>query len=148
MNQRDIREQDYQQGLIGEHSIFQKLTLQGYSLEKSNRYDFYDFKLNSDYLVELKSRQDINKDTYDTTILPYSKIKEFKRVKKDYRDLILIFSFSDNDNYYVTYKQLCKAKPCIQIKPFNRYSGFKHKSKLHLFIPTHLLKPLEQLVLS
>ena len=82
MSERQICEHDYQQGLISENDIFKKLTSQGYTLEKSNRYKFYDFKLNDNYLVELKSRSNINKDTYTTTILPYSKIKEFKRVKR------------------------------------------------------------------
>ena len=146
MNEQQTIENDYQQGLQSETEIMDKLQKKGFHVESSTRYEWYDFKLNQKYLCENKKRN-IAKNKYDTTIFPLSKIQQFKKVKYDYKDLILIFSFTDND-YYTTYNEICKKKHNIQIKPFTRYCGFRHTSRKHLFIPTNMLQPLDQLILE
>ena len=146
----EIREQDYQEGYENELNIFDKLRNKGFSIEETDRYEWYDMKIDNEYLGEIKKRVDINKDTYDTTIFPFSKIREWKKVRKDYNDLILIFSFKDND-YYISYKELREFKKTdtrIKVAPFQRYKGFIHKSRLHYYVPIDLLKPLDNLILS
>ena len=97
MAEQKIREADYQQGLIGEHNISDKLRNMGYHIETRPRYDPFDLTMNEKNLVEIKKRN-IYKDTYNTTILPWSKILEYNEVKKDYRDLICMLK---QTNMYV-----------------------------------------------
>ena len=113
----------------------------GFEVTTTPRYDPFDCIINNKYVGEVKKRN-TNKNTYPTTILPYSKLLEFKKVRHDYEDLILIFKFRDCD-CYTTYQELCRNK--IKVKPFTRYSGFTHKSRKHAFIPTTLLQPLDEL---
>ena len=146
--EQNIRETDYQEGYDNELRILDKLKKQGGNIiiEPTDRYCFYDYLINDKYLCEVKKRN-IIKDKYDTTIFPLSKIRAYQQIKKDYKDLILIFCFNDND-YYITYDKLIKNKKDIQIKPFIRYSGFIHNPRPHLFIPTSLLSPLTELTLK
>ena len=143
-NESDIREQDYQTGFTAETEIFDKLRDKGLEITPTPRYDPFDYIINNKYVGEVKKRN-INKDAFSTTILPYSKLLEFKKVRHDYEDLILIFKFRDCD-CYTTYRELCRNK--VKVKPFTRYSGFTHNTLPHVFIPTTLLKPLDELVLA
>ena len=140
----EIRDNDYQTGLVGETEIFDKLRDKGFEITTTPRYDPFDCIINNKYVGEVKKRN-TNKNTYSTTILPYSKLLEFKKVRHDYEDLILIFKFRDCD-CYTTYRELCINK--VKVKPFTRYSGFTHKSRKHAFIPTTLLHPIDELVLA
>ena len=142
--EQKIRERDYQFGLIGELDIWDKLRKQGYNITPTDRYNPFDYKINDTYLGEVKKRNN-TKDRFPTTLLPYSKLLEYKKVKKNYKDLILIFKFTDGD-YYTTYKTLCKNR--VKYRPFTRYNGFVHETRPHVDIPISLLKPLDQLVLS
>ena len=146
--EQNIRETDYQEGYDNELRILDKLKKQGGNIiiEPTDRYCFYDYLINDKYLCEVKKRN-IIKDKYDTTIFPLSKIRAYQRIKKDYKDLILIFCFTDSD-YYINYKKLIKYQNDIKIKRFTRYSGFQHASRKHLFIPTALLSPLTELTLK
>ena len=139
-----IREHDYETGFIAETEIFDKLRNKGLEITPTLRYDPFDCIINSKYVGEVKKRS-TNKNTYPTTILPYSKLLEFKKVRHDYKDMILIFKFRDED-CYTTYRELCKNR--VEVKPFTRYSGFTHRTRPHVFIPTSLLKPLDELVLA
>ena len=143
-HKQKIREKDYQTGLNAEQDIFDKLSKKGYDITSTDRYNPFDCKINNTYVGEVKERTN-TKDRFPTTILPYSKLLEYKKVKKQYRDLILIFKFTDGD-YYTTYRELCRNK--VEYGPLTRKKGFIHKTKLHAFIPISLLKPLDQLVLS
>ena len=143
-HEQKIREQDYQFGSKGELEIFDKLRTKGYEVTPTPRYNSFDCKINNKYLGEVKKRNNA-KNRFPTTLLPYSKLLEYKRVKKQYRDLILIFKFTDGD-YYTTYRELCRNR--VKIRPFTRYNGFVHKTKPHVDIPISLLKPLDQLVLG
>ena len=140
----EIRKNDYQDGLVGETDIFDKLRNKGFEVTTTSRYDPFDCIINNKYVGEVKKRN-TNKNTYPTTILSYSKLLEYKKVKKNYEDLILIFKFRDCD-CYTTYRELCRNK--VKVKPFTRYSGFTHKSRKHAFIPTTLLQPIDELVLA
>ena len=142
-HKQKIRERDYQTGLVGELEIFDKLRNRGYEITQTARYDPFDCKINNKYLGEIKKR-DNKKNCYPTTLLPYSKLLEYKKIKKNHKDLILIFKFTDGD-YYTTYRTLCKNK--VKYRPFTRCSGFTHKTKSYVCIPISLLKPLDQLVL-
>ena len=137
MNENDIREQDYQQGFACEMKIMDKLRKQhGLTIESTSRYDTFDFIANREYLGEIKHRNVCN-DTFDTTILPYSKLKEYQKVKNNYKDLILIFRFKNNNDYFIKYSQLMHLnKPCkkVKIAKFTRYAGFQHNNRLHVFI--------------
>ena len=130
--EQEIRKVDYQQGLDTETKIFDKLREKGYIVEPTRRYEYYDCKINNKYACEIKKRN-IEKDTFNTTILPFSKICEYKKEHKKYEDLIMIFSFQDGD-YYTSYYKLCKIKERIKIDALTRYSGFEHKSRKHIFI--------------
>ena len=140
----EIRENDYQTGLEGESNIFNKLRQRGFEVTTTPRYDPFDCIINNKYVGEVKKRS-TNKNAYPTTILPYSKLLEFKKVRHDYEDLILIFKFQDCD-CYTTYRELCRNK--VKVKPFTRYAGFTHKRRKHAFIPTTLLQSLDELILA
>ena len=141
-----IRETDYLEGLDNERKIFDKLQNMGYNVEPTHRYKYYDFLIDKKYVCEVKHRN-VKKDRYHTTILPFSKIKQYKLEHKKYKDLIMIFSFEDG-NYFTTYYDLCKNKHKVKIAPFTRYTGFTHTTRPHVFIPTYLLQPLSQIKLQ
>ena len=143
-HEQKIRELDYQTGLSAEQDIFDKLSKKGYDITPTDRYNPFDCKINNTYVGEVKKRTN-TKDRFPTTILPYSKLLEYKKVKKQYRDLILIFKFTDGD-YYTTYRELCRNK--VEYGPLTRKKGYTHSTRTHVFIPVSLLKPLDQLVLS
>ena len=150
MNSHKIRDKDYQFGKEGENNIYNKLKLQGYKVKKLDRYSQHDFIINDKYIAEHKTRKKISKDTFDTTIFPYSKWTAWKNIKDKYKDCIFTFSFNDG-NFFIKCTDIKKYKKQgikFQIKPFTRYSGFTHAERRHLFIPTNLLKPLEQMVLE
>ena len=142
-HEQEIRERDYQTGLVGELEIFDKLKNNGYKVTPTPRYNPFDCKINDKFVGEIKKRNNA-KNRYPTTLLPYSKLLEYKKIKKQYQDLIIIFKFTDGD-YYTTYRTLCKNK--VKYRPFTRCSGFKHQTKPYVYIPISLLKPLDQLVL-
>ena len=142
-NENNIREHDYQDGLVGETKIFDKLREKGFEVTTTPRYDPFDCIINNKYVGEVKKKS-TNKNAYPTTILPYSKLMEYNKVRHEYEDLILIFKFRDCD-CYTTFRELCRNT--IKIKPFTRYSGFEHKSRKYVFIPVSLLRPLDELVL-
>ena len=141
---KKIMEADYQEGLAQEEEMLNKLRNKGYTVETTDRYDPFDFKINNKYLIELKTRS-CHKHTYNTTLLPYSKLKEYRKVKKQYKDLIVIVRFTDGD-FYVSYKDICKAH--CKIRPFTRTKGYIHNTKPYIHISVSLLKPLEQMVLG
>ena len=150
MKETDIREQDYEEGLVGESHVFDILRNKEFSVHKpKDKYCWYDSNLNSNYLCEVKKRNNA-KDQYQTTIIPYSKIQEYRKVKRNYNDLVFIFSFTDG-NWYTTYNELInlvRKNVTIRIESFTRYSGFQHAARKHVHIPVELLKPLDQLVLE
>ena len=142
-----IRETDYQDGASHEQKIFNKLQQMGYTIEPTSRYKYFDCLIDDKYICEVKKRS-VNKDRYDTTILPISKIKQYElQHKKTHLDMIMIFSFQDGC-YYTSYNDLRKNKKKFKIDTFTRYSGFEHKPKPHIFIKTELLKPLDQIRLK
>ena len=145
-NEHKVREADYQQGLVNEQKIFDKLQNMGYNVQPTQRYYYCDCTINDTYRCEIKKRN-VNKDTYNTTILPFSKIKQYKLEYKKYKDMILIFTFEDGD-YYTTYFDLCKQKNKVKIDTFTRYSGFTHNPRKYLFIDTDLLQPLSHINLQ
>ena len=142
-HEQKISEHDYQTGLVCELKIFDKLRDKVYEITPTARYDPFDCKINDKYLGEVKKRNNA-KNRYPTTLLPYSKLLEYKKIRKHYKDLILIFKFTDGD-YYTTYRTLCRNK--VKYRLFTRCSGFTHKTKPYVYIPISLLKPLHRLVL-
>ena len=152
MHEHIVRENDYQIGKQAEDKLFDKLINDNFIVKTTKRYCWYDYQLinkktNKKYVVELKKRLGINKNTYPTTLLPYSKIIEWRKVKKKYDDFILMFQFN-NGTFYIPYsqvKKLAKTDQRIKVDTFTRTKGFSHNPKLHLYIPTEHLIPLEQL---
>ena len=119
----------------------------GYIVKPTERYEYYDCSVNNKYIVEVKNRHN-NKDKYNTTILPISKIKQYElQHKKDYLDMILIFVFKDGC-FFTSYNDLRRNKDKFKIDTLTRYSGFQHKPRKHIFVKTKLLKPLDQLQLK
>lgn len=145
-NEKEIREQDYQKGLVCETKIFDKLQKMGYIVEPTQQWSFYDCTINDKYMCEIKKRFN-TKNQYTTTILPWSKILEYNKVKKHFKNLILIFSFEDGD-FYTSYNHLARMKHKLKLKPLIRNKGFQHKSRLHLHIPIDILKPLNAISLK
>ena len=152
---KEIRESDYQDGRETELDIFEffKQKYNHFTFTQPDRFDFYDLKAsnndtNEQYLTEIKKRY-VTRDKYDTTIVPFTKVREYKRVKDDFVDMLFVFCFTDG-NYYITYNELCKLKKHdkrIQVRNFQRFKSYTHKIKKHVFIPCDLLKPLDELVL-
>ena len=147
ISEQQIREADYQDGVYYEQKIFNKLQQMGYIIEPTSRYEYFDCFVSNKYICEVKKRHN-NKDKYDTTILPISKIKQYElQHKKTHLDMIMIFVFEDGC-YYTTYNDLRKNKDKFKIDTFTRYSGFEHKPKPHIFIKNDFLKPLDQMWLK
>ena len=145
--EQKIREADYQDGKRWERIVFAKLEKMGYIVEPKPRREYFDCLIDDKYICEVKKRY-VNKDRYDTTILPISKIKQYElQHKKTHLDMIMIFAFEDGD-YYTSYNDLRKNKEKFKIDTFIRYSGFEHKPKPHIFIKNELLKPLDQIRLK
>ena len=154
--QQSIRENDYQTGLQAEQQcckLLKSILGDKVQLEATTRYCYKDFVLTSKktsekYAIEHKLRLDISKKTFDTTVIPWSKILQF--IKKDNErcaDLLLIFTFNDGC-FYVSARKLAKLRrkdSRIQVKNFQRHKGFTHNSRPHLFIPVEYLKPIESL---
>ena len=135
-----------------EDKLFEVLTNDNFIVQKTDRWRWNDFEIinktsHKKYKVELKKRVGINKNTFDTTILPFSKIIEWRKVKKKYDDFLLMFSFKDGTYHipYSTVKKLKKTDKRIKVDIFQRKSGFVHNKRLHLFIPTEHLIPLNEL---
>ena len=147
IREHQIREADYQDGICCEQKIFDKLQQMGYTIEPTKRYEYFDCLISNKYICEVKKRY-VNKDRYDTTILPISKIKQYElQHKQNHLDMIMIFSFEDGC-YYTSYNDLRKNKEKFKIDTFIRYSGFEHKKRPHIFIDTDILKPLDQMQLK
>ena len=151
-----IREKDYQTGYQDEKKVakfLNELLGNDFVLHDTERYCYKDFMItnkltNDKYAVEHKKRLGINKDRFDTTILPWSKMKTYiNNDSKTYKDLIMIFSFYDGRFYasWKNIKKLMKTDKRIEVKDFQRYKGFTHKPKKHLHIPVEHLKPLSEL---
>ena len=151
--EHEIRERDYQDGRATEFDMFEwfRQNQNHCRFEYPHRFNFYDLKAcnditNKQYATEIKKRY-VTKDRYDTTIVPFSKVREYKRVKEQFEDFLFVFCFTDG-NYYITYNELCKLKKHdkrIQVRSFQRFKSYTHKAKKHLFIPCDLLKPLDTL---
>ena len=150
-----VRETDYQQGKKDEIQFFDKLTTllgKNFHIDSTHRYSWYDYKLThkltkNKYAYELKCRNDINKNTYDTTIIPASKIKKYIENKDQFKNFVFIFSFLDGD-YYIKLSQiikLMKKDKRFKFDYFQRHKGFSHSPKKHLFIPVEYLQPLQML---
>ena len=151
-----IREKDYQTGYQAEEKVakfLNKLLGNNFVLKDTERYCYKDFMItnkltNDKYAIEHKKRLGINKNSFETTIVPWSKIKTYiKNDCKKCKDLILIFSFHDG-RFYTSWnkmQKLMKKDKRIQVKDFQRYKGFVHAPKKHLFIPVDYLKPLSEL---
>ena len=58
-----------------------KLRDKGLEITPTSRYDPFDCIINNKYVGEVNKRN-TNKNTYHTTILPYSKLLEYRKVKK------------------------------------------------------------------
>ena len=143
MREKDVRNKDYQNGLKQELDIMDKLRKKCNIIQTTDRYNYFDCKINNKYLCEIKSRS-CKKNTYEDTIFPYSKILHYKKVKKQYPNFILVFRYTDGD-FYITYKDLVKNK--AKISPFTRHKGFTHTTKKYVYIPVNILRPLDELVL-
>jgi hypothetical protein len=106
--------------------------------DRFNRLDYIGQTDKSDIFIELKSRN-INIDTYDTTIIPVSKIEYFKEISKlnpsRQTRLFLIFAYGykeDKQFYFIKYE------PTL-FKSFTKSQIF---NKNHYDIPTDYLKPI------
>ena len=152
MNNDSVKEKDYQIGCQAEDRIFKVLSHKNFKVTATNRWKWNDFEIINKtsckkYKLELKHRIGIRKNMFDTTIMPFSKIVEWRKVKKEYDDFILMFEFIDG-TYYIPYsfvKKLATTDKRIQVKEFHRTKGCDHKSRLHLYVPVEYLIPLKQL---
>ena len=87
MNQDFVKEKDYQIGSQAEDRIFKVLSHKNFKVTATNRWKWNDFEMNNKtfckkYKLELKHRIGIRKNTFDTIIMPFNKIVEWRRVKK------------------------------------------------------------------
>jgi hypothetical protein len=128
--------QDYKNGLIAEERIKPILEINLGALTKLNPTHDFDFE-GATCWVELKSRTN-EKDKYDTTLLPYSKIV---RASESEKKLYCVFEFSDGVYYLPYHKELFDT---FEVKPFVRgwRSDYNDKPKPYIHIPTHLLRPI------
>ena len=145
-----IRENDYKAGKKAEDDLCELLNNNNIISTETDKFCWYDFLVTGQYgskkyLIEHKWMF-VKKDKYPTTIIPYSKVKEWRKVKKSYDGFLLIFTFNDG-RHFINYKTLMKLKKVdknIKVDWFQRYSGYKHKIKKHLFIPVTHLQPFNE----
>lgn len=92
-------------------------------------------------LIELKSRKH-SYGSFDTTIIPVSKIEYYRRYKPSlkYKRLFCVFAFIDTNNthsfYYIKYDP--KTFKSLEIKPVY--------NDPHYYIPISLLTPCDNLI--
>jgi len=120
---------DYQYGKNQELNLFDKInTYFNDNLIKSvNKYEKYDFKGDL-YIYELKSRNCLL-NTFDTTIIPYSKLIKNKEDKQ-----IFIFNFQDG-LYYIKYNKTQFSKYDLNYFKRRERVDFNDINQLYYFIP-------------
>ena len=149
-HKKTVLQNDYKAGKQAETELLNVLNDHNIVSTTTKKFCWHDFRINGvigghKFLVEHKRRFN-NKNKYDTTIVPHSKIVEWRKVKQNYDGFLLIFTFNDG-RYYIDYKTLMELKKTesrIKVDWFQRYSGYKHSMRKHLFMPVSILKPFNE----
>lgn len=151
--QTKVIQHDLKIGKLTEKYFREYVTSYNYAVETQPPFQWHDFKVtdkqtNKKFIVEVKKRIGINKNTFETTIIPQSKILEWDKVKHKYNDFWMIFAFNDG-NFFIKKSdldRLAQTDNRIKVDTFQRHKGYSHKPRQHLFIPVEYLKPLDQLI--
>ena len=98
-------------------------------VQVENKNCSYDYE-NDEYIFELKSRRCL-KNTYDTTMIGYNKIKSYKKLNKK---VVLCFKFTDCNCYY-EYDENDK----FEVKRGGRRDRGRYEYTDYLFIPIEKL---------
>lgn len=132
-------EKDAQRGRIAQHEIFPIVKnyfnthyeLEGEMVENLNDYDKYDYECGN-AVFEVKTRFDINRNTYPTTMMTCNKVTETDK------GIFFIFNFSDQITFIEYEEELFKT---FEKKMFSR-AEIKSDEKDYWYIPVHLLETL------
>ena len=102
-------------------------------LIKTDKWCKYDY-ISNENLIELKTRRNVKKKQYDTTILNYSKYKYFKKQKQncyfviDFDDGLYYWDINDDDD--------------IIINNFTRKDRGRNETNKYIFVPNKKLRKI------
>lgn len=136
-NFSEIKIRNIEDGDKFENEIYDDLKkyLDG-SIKKSksifSSFDFYSEK----YLIEAKNRENIEKDKYRHTIIPYRKIEYALDSKHIDKIILFVFKFKDGVYYWILDRDEYWSLP---IKKFGTYKRGMNEQEDHLFIPVAML---------
>lgn len=114
------------------------------NLIKTRGNCFYDYTLNGNILIELKSRR-VTRARYDSTIIGLNKIQSFDRMNRhqggNYR-LFMVFHFTDSICFQ---EHVAGDRYSISEWKRNPRTGIEDKVKPYVFLPTRGLRPIRDL---
>jgi hypothetical protein len=132
-------EKDAERGRIAQHEIFPivkayftaNYELEGEMVENLEEYDKYDYECDN-AVFEVKSRFDIEKNTFKTTMMTCNKVTETEK------GIFFIFNFTDQINYIIYEEELFNT---FEKKMYSR-AGIKTDEKDHWYIPIQHLQTI------
>lgn len=138
-NYNEIKIKNIEDGDKFENEIYEDLKkyLDG-SIQKSksifSSFDFYSEK----YLIECKNRENIEKDQYRQTIIPYKKV--FHALHNRYKEKVILFLFKFKDGvfYWILDKENYWTIP---IKKFGTNARGVNEQEEYLFVDVSMLSP-------
>lgn len=129
---------DFLKGTKAQHEIFpvvkkyfDEYDLTGVLTENMGDNDKYDYECD-DAVFEVKTRFDVDRNSYKTTLLTCNKVTETNKA------IIFIFNFTDEISWIQYDTELFNT---FEKKPFSR-ANLKHDEKDHYYIPVHHLQTI------
>jgi len=132
--------EDYQKGTEAQHEIFQDVkdyfkdfNLEGELRENPGRHDKYDYEC-GDAVFEVKTRFDVNRNTYKTTLMTCNK------VTKTNKAIIFVFNYTDEISWIQYDEDLFNT---FEKKPFSR-AKIEADEKDYFYIPVEHLQTIKR----
>jgi hypothetical protein len=131
---------DYIRGTAAQREIlpdvieyFRNFDLQGEIRENPERHAKYDYECD-DAVFEVKTRFDVNRNTYNTTMITCNKVTETDKA------IIFIFNFTDEISWIQYDEDLFNT---FEVKPFSR-AKIEADEKDTFYIPVNHLTTIKQ----
>jgi hypothetical protein len=112
---------------------FADYNISGEIVENVGEFAKYDYE-NDDAVFEVKTRFDVARDTYPTTMMTCDKVSDTKKA------IIFIFNFSDEISWIQYDAELFNT---FEKKAFSR-AGIRSDEKDHFYIPVKLLETIKK----
>jgi hypothetical protein len=132
--------EDYLKGTKAQHEIFADVVkyfadydISGCIVENLQEYAKYDYE-SDDMVFEVKTRFDVARTTYKTTMMTCNKITDTKK------GIIFIFNFTDEISWIQYDAELFNT---FERKQFSR-AGIESDEKEYFYIPVHLLETIKK----